>query len=52
LSEIQEQVLLLRCETNRSFAAIASELNLSQQEVHEEFMAAYKFTQQNKIHSL
>lgn len=52
LSEIQEQVLLLRCEMNRSFAAIASELNLSQQEVHEEFMAAYKFTQQNKIHSL
>jgi len=52
LSEIQAQVLQLRCEMNRSFAAIAKQLNLSQKEVHEEFMAAYKFAQQNQIHSL
>ncbi|MEG1026627.1 MAG: sigma-70 family RNA polymerase sigma factor [Flavobacterium sp.] len=52
LSDIQSQVLQLRCEMNRSFAAIARELNLSQQEVHKEFMTAYKFAQQNQMHSL
>jgi len=52
LSEIQAQVLQLRCEMNRSFVAIAKQLKLSQKEVHEEFMAAYKFAQQNQIHSL
>lgn len=53
LSPTQTQVLQLRCKMNRSFAAIAQELNLSQKEVHEEFMVAYKFTQQQQqIHSL
>ena len=46
ISERQSQVLMLRCEKKFSFAAIAQELNLSQREVQQEFMAAYKFTQQ------
>lgn len=46
LSERQSQVLMLRCEKKFPFAVIAQELNLSHKEVHEEFIAAYKFTQQ------
>jgi len=45
ISEKQSQVLKLRYEKKFSFAAIASELNISQKEVHEEFMAGYKFMQ-------
>lgn len=52
VSERQSQVLKLRCENKFSFAAIAEQLNLSQKQVHEEFMAAYKFAQQHKIQSL
>jgi len=52
ISERQSQVLMLRCENKFSFAVIAQELNLSQKEVHEEFIAAYKFTQQKMRQSL
>ncbi|WP_245758499.1 sigma-70 family RNA polymerase sigma factor [Paenimyroides ummariense] len=52
VSERQSQVLKLRCEKKFSFAAIAEQLNLSQKQVHEEFMAAYKFAQQHKLQSL
>lgn len=45
ISEKQSQVLKLRFEKKFSFAAIAQELNLTQKEVHEEFMAGYKFMQ-------
>lgn len=51
VSERQSQVLKLRCEMNHSFAAIAQELNLTPKEVQEEFMAAYKFAQQNQMQS-
>lgn len=44
-SERQSQVLKLRCENKLSFAAIAEQLNLSQKQVHEEFMLAYRFVQ-------
>ena len=47
ISERHSQVLMLRCEKKFSFAAIAQELNLSQKEVQQEFMAAYRFTQQD-----
>jgi RNA polymerase sigma factor (sigma-70 family) len=43
MTEEQEKVLQLRSEKNYSFAAIATELNLSQKEVHKIFIAAYKF---------
>ncbi|WP_291119203.1 RNA polymerase sigma factor [Empedobacter sp. UBA7248] len=52
ISETQSLILKLRCEHKQSFANIAEELQLSQKEVHNEFIVAYKFTQQNKVQSL
>ena len=52
ISETQSLILKLRCEHKQSFANIAEELQLSQKEVHNEFIVAYKFTQQNKAQSL
>ncbi|MGV0923740.1 RNA polymerase sigma factor [Empedobacter tilapiae] len=52
ISETQSLILKLRYEHKQSFANIAEELQLSQKEVHNEFVVAYKFTQQNKVQSL
>lgn len=42
MTDEQARVLRLRCEMNYTFSAIAAELNLSQKEVHKEFMIAYR----------
>jgi len=46
MTEDQEKVLQLRYEKKYSFASIATELKLSQKEVHAAFMAAYKVMQE------
>lgn len=46
ITQQQQKVLQLRCQQKESFAFIAKELNLSQKEVHSQFMAAYKLLQQ------
>lgn len=52
MTKTQSLILQLRCEHKQSFANIAEELQLSQKEVHNEFIVAYKFIQQNKVQSL
>ncbi|UII27618.1 sigma-70 family RNA polymerase sigma factor [Fulvivirga maritima] len=52
MTEEQAEVLKLRCEKKYSFAAIASQLNLSQKEVHHQFMTAYKVVQQKHQQAL
>lgn len=52
ITETQSLILKLRCEHKQSFATIATALELSQKEVHNEFILAYKYTQQNKVQSL
>ncbi|MGL4584780.1 MAG: RNA polymerase sigma factor [Flavobacterium sp.] len=52
MTETQSLILKLRCEEKQSFTIIAQTLELSQKEVHNEFVVAYKFTQQNKAQSL
>ena len=52
ITKTQSLILKLRCEHKQSFTNIAEELQLSQKEVHNEFIVAYKFTQQNKVQSL
>lgn len=52
ITEGQSKVLKLRFEKKFSFAAIARELNLSQKEVHKEFVAAYKLMQEKYTEQL
>ena len=46
ITQQQKKVLFMRCEKHYSFAAIASDLKLTQKEVHSAFMAAYKYMQE------
>lgn len=50
ITDQQAEVLKLRCVDKYSFAAIATELNLSQKEVHSQFMAAYKLSRDQHQH--
>lgn len=48
MTEKQKEVLRLRLEARRSFTTIAKELQLSQKEVHQSFMAAYRLLQKQE----
>tara|TARA_R110000851_G_scaffold115708_1_gene241678 strand:- start:17127 stop:17639 length:513 start_codon:yes stop_codon:yes gene_type:complete len=48
MTEKQREVLRLRLEAKHSFTAIATELQLSQKEVHQSFMAAYRLLQEQE----
>lgn len=50
LTKQQEEVMKLRCQDKQSFAAIATALHLSQEEVRREFMAAYTFLKDKHQH--
>jgi len=52
MTEKQSLILKLRFEMKQSFTTIAKTLELSQKEVHNEFVVAYKLTQQNKFKPL
>ena len=49
MTEKQSLILKLRFEKKQSFTTIAQTLELSQKEVHNEFVVAYKLSQQNKF---
>lgn len=46
MTKEQKEVLRLRCDMKYSFAAIAEELDLSQKEVQEKFIAAYRLLEE------
>ena len=46
MTKEQKEVMRLRCEKKYSFAAIATQLNLSQKEVQKKFIAAYKLLEE------
>jgi len=48
MTEKQKEVLRLRLEAKQSFATIALELQLSQKEVHQSFMTAYRLLQEQE----
>ena len=45
MTDNQARIFKLRCQEQYSFAAIANQLDLSQKEVHNQFMVAYRFMQ-------
>ena len=51
MTEQEAHVLELRCQQQYSFAQIATELQLSQKEVHRAFTTAYKLLQQEHLQS-
>ncbi|WP_417359501.1 RNA polymerase sigma factor [Galbibacter sp.] len=52
MTEEQKRVFELRCKEKQSFQSIAELLNLTQKEVHKEFVAAYKLSQASQEEQL